>query len=720
MATYHLRLKNDNKPNGKKVSAKAHINYILREGENAQKDCVFTAHQLPSWANGSPQKFFEAATRYEDKGNCRYKELELSLPNELTLEQNREIVETFIAHHLKNHYYAYGIHEKVGAISGFAHPHVHIMFSERLIDEVERRKERPAYKYFKRAAKPLKGEDVASFERRREHGAPKDKKWRDKNFLTSIRSDFAQIQNAVLEKNGYSIRVDSRSLDAQQQVAEQNGDSFLANFNLRVPETYIGIKRVHSNSSFVTDLKKTRQRNFQRLVSLLQLDINQSANTEFEVKAQVRRAELDAKNFSSTFADDIAKLNALKRKFTTTQQSIEKAQVEYLSPSDFNSLRAFKESLRQIYNLEKSLKEIKRPPDSQLNNLAAYEEIGAAIENRIITIKKSLKFNEVEKLEEKLKSESTYKNIALVAHQLFQHNLAILEEMKKISADILNKCKTLEEKNKPVIQEVFSLSDIKDNLRLLYHSLKKQQETTENKLAELRLKVISPSRALLIAKNVFLNGNFKKLNLEKRKYEKVAKKLDSDLESFQKVKSNFENTEWENPTEKFQHHYYLLKTKIELEHRQKEIKKWKTSLDKESQRLDYLTSTDGAKEKIALIAASILRKNLPTAQTFEKEKKKLAVIKHNLLLCKERLNFISDHKSKKNYFYRVIPSANLPQKDQNFIVSLIADALRGENYAVPLVARSSGNLEMEMEKEWELMSDLDKDEFLHKQIFCDL
>ena len=192
MASYHLRLKNDSKPNGTKVSAKGHADYILREdgkthsdyinreGENLQNDCIFKMVHLPSWADGSAQKFFSAATRYEDKGNRRFKEIEMSLPNELNLEQNREIVDRFIEENLKNHYHAYAIHEKNGAISGERHPHVHIMFSERLIDDVEKVKERLAYKYFSRAAKPLKGEKEASFERRREHGAPKDKRCHSK------------------------------------------------------------------------------------------------------------------------------------------------------------------------------------------------------------------------------------------------------------------------------------------------------------------------------------------------------------------------------------------------------------------------------------------------------------------------------------------------------------------------------------------------------------
>ena len=110
MATYHLRVKNDTQPSGTKVSAKRHADYILREDgkshadyinrEGAQSertDCILKGNQLPKWAKGSAQKFFSAATRYEDKRNRRYKEIELSLPNELTIAQNREIVDRFIA-----------------------------------------------------------------------------------------------------------------------------------------------------------------------------------------------------------------------------------------------------------------------------------------------------------------------------------------------------------------------------------------------------------------------------------------------------------------------------------------------------------------------------------------------------------------------------------------------------------------------------------------------
>ena len=445
------------------------------------------------------------------------------------------------------------------------------------------------------------------------------------------------------------------------------------------------------------------------------------AKKESEVLEIVNQAEVVVRNLTY-FPVEIAKLNDLKRKFTTTRENLEKAQAEYLTPAELKIIQTFKEKLRQIYHLENLQKELKRPNEWQIKNLEAYEEIKAAITQKILTLRKTLQPLEVQKIEEKLQKPCTYKNIALVAHQHFQANRKILEEMAKTSENILSQWRKMDEKSAVVIPEVFSISDLKDNLRQQYRSLKKQQETAEDRLAEMRQKTISPSRALLIAKNKFLKGDLKKLNVTKRKYEKAAKKLDVDFKFYEEEKFIFDNTKWENPAENFQKSYYLTKTKIELERRQEEIKKWKKNLAEEENRLKKHCASEDSKEKIGIIAASILRKNLPIAQNFEKEKEKFASIKQKLKLCRERLDFISDSKAKKKYFYRVIDKANLPRKtseDQNAIISLIADALRGEKNAVPLVARSSGN-NLEMEKTWELMSELDKDEFFHQKTFHNL
>ena len=51
--------------------------------------------------------------------------------------------------------------------------------------------------------------------------------------------------------------------------------------------------------------------------------------------------------------------------------------------------------------------------------------------------------------------------------------------------------------------------------------------------------------------------------------------------------------------------------------------------------------------------------------------------------------------------------------------SIIADAILLDPQAVQLVAYSTGN-NLEMEKNWELMSELDKDEFIRKKIVREL
>ena len=66
-------------------------------------------------------------------------------------------------------------------------------------------------------------------------------------------------------------------------------------------------------------------------------------------------------------------------------------------------------------------------------------------------------------------------------------------------------------------------------------------------------------------------------------------------------------------------------------------------------------------------------------------------------------------------YYRVFKS-NYSDKTA---ASLIADAFLREPQAAQLVARSSGN-NLEMEKTWELMSDIERDDLISKKIFRNL
>ena len=743
MATFHLRVKDDTKSSGTKTSAKRHVDYILREEGRAHADYINR-----EGAKGSPQKFFSAATRYEDKGNCRYKEIELSLPNELSLEQNREIVDRFLANHLANHYYAYAIHEKAGELSGERHPHVHIMFSERLIDDVERISERPACKYFRRAARPLKGEQVASFERRRQHGAPKDKKWHSKKFFFEMREDFARIQNEVLAKNGCSICVDHRTLNAQRIEAERHGDDFLANVYKRVPESYIGIVMAHAGDSRVAELKRYREQKQAKQTSLFQADLKQKYMEEAETKFLVRCAEhvclalLDSQAYKLANMDDeslctlnqgilagLERIKKMKRELVGVLRAQQRAQKEYLSAADHQFIRDYESKLNQRENLERLLSQLIPPPEKQTENRHAFQTIQLAITKKISDLRFFLADNNQRFWDTKRKLDEPYrrKNIELVVHGILQHDLDILSELKKTSTDVLSNVDALRSKIevRETPQSFFTAKEIRDNLFQQYRSLNRQYEQATEHRNRLMFKVISPRWAFDIAKNIFVHGDLKKLHAEQESYKKAMEQFGRNLAENRKREIFFNHTSWTNHGVKFQEQYYITKEKIRLETTRRELAQTKNRLDRESARLETLCQNEDAQEKIALIAAGILRKNLKIAQEYEEAKKLISSLHQNLQETKKRFYAFDNGYSslKKKYVYRVILSESHSNKtstpSKNELVAIIADALLAEPYAVPLVARLDGKF-LEMEKDWELMSELDKDELIQKKIVHEL
>ena len=751
MATYHLRVKNDTNPGGTKVSAKRHADYILREdgkshadyinreGAQGEKtDCVFKGSQLPKWAKGSAQKFFSAATRYEDKRNRCYKEIELSLPNELTLAQNREIVDRFIANHVSNHYYAYAIHEKTGELSGERHPHVHIMFSERLIDDVEEAKERPAYKYFRRAARPLKGEQVASFERRREHGAPKAPKWHDKKYLCEMRADFARIQNEVLAKYGYSIRVDHRTLEVQQAVAEQNGDTFLAQVRKRTPESYIGIISTHEENDLVSGIKRCRQNIQQKQHALFLDDLKRKSVEEGETKLLVKKAEGSWLAISSSQAYKSANMNdeslhylnqrilsgltriqKLKRKIVGYLCAREQAQKEYLPATEYQFICDYESKVNQREDLERFLTElVPTSTYSYPENQKAFQIVKSEVEKKISDLRSFLAQNNSKYwvILGKLNEPYRRKNVELVVHGLLQNDLKILAELKKTSSALLENIDALKEliKGREKTKEMFTASEIRDNLLRQYRFLKKQYEKAVDSRNALMLSQVSPINALNRAKNIFVHGGFDKLHAKLEEYEKTVEQFKHDSSQYLLWQQTFNDKKWTSDGDKLQEQYYLTKTKIHLEMTGRKLAKTKNQLDSELTRLEKLCQTEEAQEKIALIAANILFKNLEIEQEYEKAKKVVSALSEKLKEAKKRFNaFDEGYRSlKQNRVYRVIQSESNSTK---------TSALKenGEEYAVQLVAHSTGN-NLEMEKDWEMMSEFDKDEIIRKKIIREL
>ena len=670
------------------------------------------------------------------------------MPNELTLDQNREIVDRFIANHLSNHYYAYAIHEKNGELSGERTPHVHIMFSERLIDDVERISERPAYKYFRRAAKPLRGEQVASFERRREHGAPKDKKWHDKKFLFELREDFARIQNDVLKKNGYSIHVDHRTLKAQKIEAERNSDEFLSKLYKRMPEEHIGIIAAHKDGSLATEVKKFRKAIQHKQHSLFQADFNQKTTAEGETMFLVRQAEaashalMNSTAYKSANLDNeslrilnqgivagLARIRELKRELVGGFHAKHRAQKQYLSAADYQFIRDYESKLNQRTYLERILHQFSLSSWEYQEQKKALRYIELSIKDKNSKLRTYLaqQNSHYRAIQEKLQSPYLRKNIELVIHGLLQDDLKILAELKKTSENVLQNIAVM--RNWIALQKahtmIFSLSEVRNHIRDQYLLLKKQYEEAVDSKNVLMLKQVSPIIALRRAKNIFVHDGFDKLHAQQKSYEETLEQFERDKSHYLDWEQNFNSQKWTSDGDRLREHYYLTKKKIHLEETEQKLAETKIRLDKELARLETLCQTETAKEKIAFIAACLLFKNLKIAQEYEATKKLVKDLSDKLQTAEKRFHALNDNypTMKKNRLYRVIQSECVSPKtvplNENELSNIIADALLGEPYAVQLVARSSVN-NLEMEKDWELMSELDKDELINKKMIREL
>ena len=138
----------------KPISCVKRFRYITRTKEyanhkdHAEKVEFVKSGNMPSFAENRPDLFWEAAELYERKNGRTATSIVLALPKELTPEQRIELTEKIIEQFCNkfNFPYSAAIHNHKGAISGQDQPHLHLMFSERALDEFDR----TAEQFFKR------------------------------------------------------------------------------------------------------------------------------------------------------------------------------------------------------------------------------------------------------------------------------------------------------------------------------------------------------------------------------------------------------------------------------------------------------------------------------------------------------------------------------------------------------------------------------------------
>lgn len=227
MASFHHEVKS-----GKKGTAAKQAMYITRKGHHATRaDLLFTGHgNMPPWTNDDPMAFWGTGDKHERANAAVYREHVIALPAELTREQLPDLVDTLVKELVGVKPYQFAVHVPTSALEGVENTHVHLMFSDRLEDGIERSPEQ-TFKRYNAKTPELGG-------RKKDSGNMNRMELRDR--LIAARRRCAEVQNAALEKYGHDSRVDHRTLK-QQGINRQ-------------PERHLGSAQVKS----MTDEQKIR------------------------------------------------------------------------------------------------------------------------------------------------------------------------------------------------------------------------------------------------------------------------------------------------------------------------------------------------------------------------------------------------------------------------------------------------------------------------------
>ena len=202
MASFSFQIKS-----GGKGDALGHSRYVARRGHHgARADLVLSGYgNLPPWAGADPEKFWRAADEHERANGATYRELVIALPNELTGPPLLALVSDLVHQLVGARPYQYAVHSPRSSLQGEQNVHMHLMYSDRMPDGIERSPEQTFARF-----NPFWPEQGGC---RKMGGGRTRMQVRDD--LIAMRKLAADIQNFHLARHGYAARVDHRSLREQ-------------------------------------------------------------------------------------------------------------------------------------------------------------------------------------------------------------------------------------------------------------------------------------------------------------------------------------------------------------------------------------------------------------------------------------------------------------------------------------------------------------------------
>ena len=729
MAFYHCSIITSKDKKGNFIPGKKHADYINREGEykdydnkvglahaeyiNREKDfarqeflrkhgqCVYKANKLPKWAKGNPSEFFKSADVYGRKNKASYREFELALQEELTLEQNIEIVNTILNNYeyFQDKYYAVAIHDKQAALdSNKQQIHCHIMVSDKMIDDIEKTNERPPEQFFKTYCRVNTDKG----------GAKVDRYFSKDNFgknLTHFRKYYCDVTNAVFRKYGIDKTIDHKSLKMQREEALRNGDYVRAEILNRPAEQYIGtIASYDKNDPTVQKLLEKRAYIAERTNLILA-----ASETEKNIKDTIL---IDKINSSIKEANDV-----IDERCNTLESKV--ADISILKNDILFLLNQIKETSKDVLSFEEAKALAKydlmtKDEKALTNKLLNFNQKSIELQNKIVNtdndkIRQQLD-NELEKTNKAISAlkvqlrptnkkftQSAFKaKVTKKANYLLLENAPLREKLEllkdKLDVQTANLKQILKENIINLPAQSYSAKEVKTILDNLVIDVKNSLEYKQQEYKSLASRVISPQRAREMAYNVATNHKYRELKEAKRlvakekiNLEQEAKPLINQLEYVQKFDDSYSLNQVKQQLQPYITKYHELNVKEQ-------------DVFTKFNELEVFINAPEQQEKINSIIEGILTKNSPIKYQCDslrgqisslkielKELKNLSVGVNNQVRLDKNTNF--KYSIKLQTWTTSVANISGGSISSSDTIKLLAQAFNGVEGAIPLVAK---------------------------------
>lgn len=222
---------------------------------------IFVPANAPAWMLDR-EKLWNAVEAKEHRKDAQLaREFQISLPRELTIEQNKSLIHDYV----KQAFVSRGMVADVclhveRASDGGAQPHAHIMLTTREVTP--------------------------------DGFGKKAREWNDKALLVEQRALWETVANHHLALNGHDMRIDHRTLEAQ-------GIDLL-------PQTKIGPQSARDRLAALEDHQRRARENGERLLAnpalaLKAITQQQSTFTHRDVARFVNRHTVDAEQFQAVY-----------------------------------------------------------------------------------------------------------------------------------------------------------------------------------------------------------------------------------------------------------------------------------------------------------------------------------------------------------------------------------------------------------------------------------